>query len=236
LDVNDKMKTLELSASDIVANEFFRSSSWHFGQARSWLDLAKREDFIGPIHYAALDFRYGIEYLLFELLVLSCGSLSEVQYQKCLGNPQAMKKMLKSEKIAYEKLSEFTGIISQLDKSVPATTYWNLGELFRLWGIASERLHFCGNHNVTYQEQNWKTTAIARLDAAIESVWYKVTSTGGIGIMRPSEMTSAVRDIWNDYYTGKIDREQAATRLELVRPVSAQQKRDAENDALSDAR
>jgi hypothetical protein len=220
-----KMKTVGLSASQIVANPFFQSSSWHFGQARAWLDLAKREDVAGPIHYAALDFRYGVEYLLFELLVLSCESLSEAQYRKCLGDPHAMKRMLKSETVAYEKLSEFTGIILQLDRNAPTTTHWNLGELFRLWGIASERLHFCGTHAETYQEQDWKTAAIARLDVAIESVWREVTSTAGVGIMRPSGMTPAVRDIWSDYYAGRIDREQTATRLELVRPVSAQQKR-----------
>lgn len=219
------MKTVGLSASQIVANPLFHSSSWHFGQALAWLDLAKREDIAGPIHYAALDFRYGIEYLLFELLVLSCESLSEAEYRKCLGRPHAIKRMLKSEKVAYEKLSAFTGIILQLDRSAPPTTHWNLDELFRLWGIASERLHFCGTHAETYQEQDWKTAAIARLEVAIGSVWHKVTSTAGVGIMKPSGMTPAVRDIWGDYYAGRIDRKQAATRLELARPVSAQQRR-----------
>lgn len=83
------------SADQIIANPRYDYSSWHFFQSKSWLDLAKRTMLPGPIHYAALELRYGIEYLLFELLLLTRKEISEEEYRNCLGKPTAMSKMLK---------------------------------------------------------------------------------------------------------------------------------------------
>jgi len=48
------------SADEIVANVLIDHSSWHFYQARSWLDLARRTDNPSAIQYAALELRYGL--------------------------------------------------------------------------------------------------------------------------------------------------------------------------------
>src|SRR5579862_4936955 len=87
----------------ILYNRAFDDSSWHFFQARSWIDLAKRSSLPSAIHYAAFELRYGIEYLLFELLVIASESLSEREYQECLGQPKVMKKMLNAG-VHYQKL------------------------------------------------------------------------------------------------------------------------------------
>jgi hypothetical protein len=55
------------SPKEILTNTPVDHSSWHFFQARSWLDYATRKDAPAAIHYAAFELRYGIEHLLFEL-------------------------------------------------------------------------------------------------------------------------------------------------------------------------
>jgi len=59
-------------------------SSWHFLQAESWLDFAIREQTPSSIYYAAIEIRYGIEFLFFEVLVLKCGHLTEEEYKNAL--------------------------------------------------------------------------------------------------------------------------------------------------------
>ena len=132
------------TADEIVANGKLDASSWHFFQAISWLDFAKRTQRATALHYAAFHLRYGIEYLLFELLVLASRGLEEEEYRKCLGNPHAMKKALRSSKFDYDKLAEFSRILLSLDPRAPKLCFWKLGDLFRYWGIASEFLHFVG--------------------------------------------------------------------------------------------
>ena len=67
----------------------------NFFQALSWLDNAKRSQVPSAIHYAAFELRYGIEYLLFELLVLANKNLTQVEYERCLGDPNEMKRCLR---------------------------------------------------------------------------------------------------------------------------------------------
>src|SRR5213075_2723190 len=106
-------------------------SSWHFFQAHSWLDYATREDAPSAIHYAAFELRYGLEYLLFELLVLANESLTPAQYDRCLGNPAEMRRMLKNRGPNYDRLAEFTQAILSLEPNAPKLRYWDLNELFR---------------------------------------------------------------------------------------------------------
>ena len=119
------------SANEIVANLRMDHSSWHFFQSKSWLDLTKRTLLPGPLHYAALELRYGIEYLLFELLILTRKEISEEEYKKCLGDPSAMHKMLKEEGRPYKKLARFTEIAMSLDSNPLNLKYWDLLDLFR---------------------------------------------------------------------------------------------------------
>jgi hypothetical protein len=46
---------------EILNNVIVDSSSWHFFQALSWLDYAKRSQAPSAIHYAAFELRYGVE-------------------------------------------------------------------------------------------------------------------------------------------------------------------------------
>ena len=138
------MKPEGRTANEILANEVLDHSSWHFFQAVSWLDFAKRTQRPAALHYAALDLRCGIEYLLFELLVLASRGLTEQEYRKCLADPKAMKKALRSSNLDCDKLAEFTRILLSLDRRAPELRFWKLDDLFRYWGTASELLHFVG--------------------------------------------------------------------------------------------
>ena len=104
------------SPNEILANPPVDHSSWHFFQARAWLDYATRENAPSAILYAALELRYGLEYLLFQLLVLASDSLSLREYKQAIGNPKQMKKMLKSPPRNYTKLAEFTEILVSVAK------------------------------------------------------------------------------------------------------------------------
>lgn len=213
------------SANDIVENTRLDHSSWHFFQSKSWLDLAKRTLLSGPLHYAALELRYGIEYLLFELLILTRKGISEDQYQKCLGKPNTMLKMLKDERRSYKKLARFTEIAMSLDPNAPKLKYWDLMELFEFWGISSEFLHFVGAHKRTHDSKEWMIKAISRIEEILNLIWDRSTNTYGIGLFDPEHMTQAVKPIWNEYINDKIDDEAVRIRLNLVKPISAVQKR-----------
>jgi hypothetical protein len=77
------------SPNEILRNPPLDHSSWHFFQARSWLDYATRENAPSAIHYAALELRYGVEYLVFELLLLASESLSLQEIQTGNWKPKA---------------------------------------------------------------------------------------------------------------------------------------------------
>ena len=144
----------------ILGNKVGDNPSWHFFQARSWLDYAQRTQAPSAIHYAAFELRYGIEYLLFHLLVLANGSLTREAYKQCLGNPKAMKKMLKTHGPNYQLLAEFSKTLLSLDPRSPNLVYWEVEKLFQYWGVASEYLHFVGVQNLTYHDLNWYIKAI----------------------------------------------------------------------------
>ena len=129
-------------SNEILTNPAVDHSSWHFFQALSWLDYATRENAPSAIHYAAFELRYGIEHLLFQLLVLASDSLSVKEYKQTIGNPQATRKLLASPPRNYTKLAEFAEIVVSVDRQAPRVQFWNLSDLFRDWGIASELIRF----------------------------------------------------------------------------------------------
>jgi hypothetical protein len=129
--------------------------------------------------------RYGIEYLLFELLVLASESLTLDEYRQAVGKPKQMRRMLSSPARNYTKLAEFNRVITSVDLHAPPLRFWNLDELFRYWGVASEFLHFVGAHSLTYSEPDWAPKAIARLDSVLDPIWSAVTETLGTGLMKP---------------------------------------------------
>ena len=219
------MKFSNKSADQIIKTQRFDHSSWHFLQAKSWMDLCKREQLPSALHYAAIELRYGIEYLLFELLVLTKEDLTESEYQKCLRKPDQMKKMLKNAEAPYNKLSVFSKIAISLSPNIPILMFWDLNTLFRYWGIASEFLHFVGSQSLTYDSKEWLIKSIARIEAPLEKIWKSVTQTRGVGLLQPNTMSPVVKDIWNDFCQDKISKESVEIRLKVAQPISKLQRK-----------
>ena len=207
------------SPNEILKNPPLDHSSWHFFQAWSWLDYATRENAPSAIHYAALELRYGLEFLLFQLLVLASESLSLREYKEAIRNPKQMKKMLKSPARNYAKLAEFSKIVVSVDSHAPTLQFWNLADLFRYWGIASEFLHFLGVHSLTYSQADWTAKAVARLDSVLKPIWSAVTGTFGIGLIKPSQMEPEVRQAWTEFKDDNLTKDDLIRRLGIMQPI-----------------
>ena len=207
------------SPKEILSNTLADHSSWHFFQARSWLDYATREDAPSAIHYAAFELRYGIEHLLFELLVLASESLSEPEYRQAIGDPKQMNRLLASPAPNYAKLAEFAEVVVSVDSQAPPVHFWNLKALFRCWGVASEFLHFVGPHAATYSQTDWVAKAIARLDSVLTPLWSKITDTIGNAFMRPSQMQPEVHQAWTEFRDGILTKDNLVHRLKIMQPA-----------------
>jgi hypothetical protein len=207
------------SPNEILANSPVNCSSWDFFQARSWLDYATRENAPSAIHYAAFELRYGIEYLLFELLLLASESLTFREYRQAIGDPKETKKLLKSPVRDYAKLTEFTKIVVSVDSHAPPLHFWSLDDLFRYWGAASEFLHFVGPHVASYSDATWIAKAIARLDSVLNAVWSNITGTIGNPLMKPSQMPPEVRQAWAEFKDGTLSKDDLICRLKIMQPA-----------------
>lgn len=207
------------TADQIISNKPLDNSSWHFLQAMSWIDLAKRSMMVGPLHYAAFELRYGIEYLLFQLLVMTRKELGESEYRKCLGDPKKMKQLLMNEGRPYQKLSRFTELANSLINNRPSLLYWDLSELFKYWGKASKYLHFVGAQIYTYRSEEWVISSIADLESIVEPIWKKTTQTLGVALYDPDRMQPQVKDIWLEYLNDKITDDTVLFRLDLIKPL-----------------
>ena len=120
------------------------------------------------IQYAATELRYGVEFLLFELLVLSGKVMSHRDYRDCLGNAfKDNKAKLSNAGANYEKLAKFTNRVLTRNSGVRLTE-WNLAKLAAAQGVASAYLHFCGTHKRTYEDEQWVIAAYAKLGEALK--------------------------------------------------------------------
>jgi hypothetical protein len=194
-------------------------SSWHFYQARSWLDLAQRLGSPSAIQYAALELRYGLEYVLFELLVLRNHLLSKEEYERCIGSRAEMDKMLKHTGNRYPKLCRFTELVLRAGKSTIPFRFWDLGQIARDWGIASEYLHFLGSHDRTLQDSAWRDAAITRLSGVMESIWRGVTETVGSPLLNPDKMEPEIRQAWEQFQSGAMTEEDVSARVRILAPI-----------------
>ncbi len=213
------------NADQILANPIIDHSSWHFFQAVSWADLAKRTQRPSALHYGAFELRYGIEYLLFEILVLSNRGLTEEEYRKCVGDPHAMKKMLHSSQVEYGKRVEFTRILLDLDTRAPKLRFWKLEELFKFWGIASELLHFVGAHSRTYGDGIWFVKCLARLESILDPLWVASTTTLGFGLLSKDTMQPEVQAAWEEFSAGTLKEEDLKIRMRIVQPILSERGR-----------
>lgn len=212
------MKLSGLTAEQILANPLMNDAARHFAQSASWLDYLLRTQMPSAVHYAAIELRYGIEYLLAELLVLNGKLMSEEDYQACLGNTFGlMKGQLGNAGAKYEKLAKFTKIVV----SPAAFTAWDLKQLSKSWGVASKYLHFCGSHLRTYRDQGWLMTAIADLQAALKYPLDECTRSPATAVMRPDGMQPEIYEAWLAFEAGTLSSADLGLRLKLIEPVLA---------------
>ena len=204
--------------SQTTAENTLGGSSWHFFQCKSWLDYALRTQHPSAIHFAAFELRYGVEYLLYELLVLTSESFTEADYKKCIGDKDEIKKRLGPHATNYEKLAEFTVIVHEISGSPLKLKQWKIKDLIVAWGVASEFLHFLGSHKHVQSDVNWLITAIARLQKQLDPIWVGMTEYCADAILRPSRMSADVKVYWQEFSSGTLSKEDLILRMKLRFP------------------
>lgn len=122
------------NAEEIIRQNSYLDSAGYLYRAVSWLDYFERIDHFPALLYACIEGRFGIEYLLFEELVIGTGTnLSRQDYEKCLKEPTKLKKAIDRLIPDYEKLQQFTSIVVILEARVPKLIYWEPRELMKSW-------------------------------------------------------------------------------------------------------
>lgn len=195
--------------------------SWHFLKAREWLDDFTKNDNLNAIHYCAFEIRYGIEALIFMLLVLNIKDLSEDKYKECIKNHNSMIKYLKKCEPTYSKLINFTKLMLETDTNFnkPAVMFWDLNELKKYWGTVSKYMHFCGIHYTTYDSTTWIFESFSELDKITNIFIKPIKENINICLANPQRMTPLAYSIWQNYSSGKISLNDAKERLIIARPV-----------------
>lgn len=212
----------------IVSEESYLDSIGYFYRAASWLDYFRRIDHFPALLYSCIEARYGIEYLLFEELVISTGArLSREQYENALKSRRNLRKLIRQLAPDQEKMQQFTKIVISLQPQAPRLVYWNAKELERSWGTLSSHLHWFGSKNETTEVAVWRAGALREVEAVVDSTWHKAMS-GHVGLLHPLDMQPNVREVWEDFRAGRINAESVRVRLELIRPLNVvKMRRDA---------
>ena len=203
---------------DIVSKDIHFDSVGYLYRAMSWLDYFERNDQFTALIYACIEARHGIEYLIFEEIVISTGAnLSQEDYEKCLNNPTNLYKALIQISPDYEKLKEFAQIIVSLNPEYPGIIQWEPKELIKSWGKISKYLHWCGSKSETTELSSWRANAGVEVRGEIEPIWVKITS-GPSGSMHPKDMHPEILELWNQFKCGNIDTEGTRIRMQILKP------------------
>ena len=102
---------------EIVDGKRLFDSAWHFWQTLSWLDHAKRKTSIAALQYAALELRFGIEHLWFDIIVTAVGGKLDIrEYSRCEGDSSKMYKVLDRLSPDHAKLVRFANLTGSLDQ------------------------------------------------------------------------------------------------------------------------
>jgi hypothetical protein len=109
-------------------------------------------------------------------------------------------------------------IVGSLSPGLPQLNRWNIKQLRKSWGRLSNYLHWSGAHPETTENPSWQSDALDEVRSIIDPLWEKIRS-GHTGSIRIDSMPVPVREVWEDFRTGKIDGEAVRIRLELVRPI-----------------
>ncbi len=211
----------------IVDGERLFDSAWHFWQALSWLDLAKRRTSIAGLQYAALELRFGIEHLWFDIIVTAVGGKLDIrEYSRCKGDSTKMYKVLDRLSPDHAKLVRFTNISGSLDPKQPPLIEWDMPRLKRLHGEISHYLHFLGTPSETTDNPKWFVAALTLLETGANYIWHNLT-TARIGQLNIASMPPEVRDTWEGFRTGQLSEDSVRTRLQLAQPVLRKRKHGA---------
>lgn len=234
------MKTLPPSHIGRTATEIVEEQS-HFDsigclfRAMSWLDLFERSNAWPTLLYTCIEGRYGIEYLLFEELVVGTGAnLSREDYERCVQEPTKLAKAINRLLPDYEKLQQFTSVIVSLaPPEIPSIIHWKPKELMKAWGDLSKYLHWCGHRLETAESAEWKKTALSDVKGVLTPIWNKVTS-GQSACMHPDQMHAEIRELWVEFKEGRVDTAGARIRMNLLKPLL--EAKYAQQAAAGDAR
>ncbi|TAK91227.1 MAG: hypothetical protein EPO06_05595 [Burkholderiaceae bacterium] len=206
------------SPEEIIGQNSQFNSVGYLYRAVSWLDYFERMDQFPALLYACIEGRFGIEYLLFEELVIGTGAnLSRQDYEKCLEERTKLKKAIDRLIPDYEKLQQFTSALIAVEPQAPKLIYWKPKDLMKSWGKLSEYLHWLGVRGETTEVASWRTTAYIDVRQTLLPIWEKITS-GQSGFMHPDNMNAEIREVWLAFKGGKTDLEGAKIRMNILKP------------------
>jgi len=212
---------------EIVEYDRAFESTWHFWQALSWIDYAKRKTNIAALQYAALELRSGIEHLWYEIIITAVGGkLDEHEYSRCKGNSTTMYKILDRLSPNHAKLVRFSKIAVSLDPHGLQLVEWDIGQLRRLHSEASGYLHFLGRPAESTASSQWFVEAFTVLENGATPVLHNLT-TARFGQLRISDMPPEVKDAWEGFLDGQLSEDDVRRRLQLAQPVLRERRRNA---------
>lgn len=205
-------------ADHILGERLYYDSAGHLYRAASWLDHCERAPRFTTLCYACIEARLGIEYLLFEELIISTGaSLSRDDYERCLKSRVGFAKIIAQLSPHHEKAQQFTRIVAEIEGASQVSVFWSPTELMKSWGKLSRYLHWSGSRLESTEDPEWLLSSFKEVKAIIVPIWTKMASGYG-GLLHPSKMAPRVTSIWADFRDGKINEESAKIRLKIARP------------------
>lgn len=207
------------SPEAIIKEHPYLDSVGYLYRAMSWLNYFERIDHFPALLYACIEGRYGIEYLLFEEIIIGTGAqLSREDYESCLREPTKLAKIINRLVPDYEKLQQFTSAIVADEPRLPKLVHWEPRSLMKSWGVLSEYLHWFGAKNETTEISEWRSKSHSNVKKTLDPIWNKIT-TGQRGLMCPNDMAPEIQEIWNDFKNEKVDLEGAKIRMNILKPM-----------------
>ena len=204
---------------EIITKNSYLDSMGYLYRAMSWLDYFDRIDHFPALLYSSIEGRFGIEYLLFEELVIGTGAnLSRIDYEKCLRERTKLSKAIDRLIPDYKKLQQFTSALASLEPRIPKLIYWEPKKLMKSWGTLSNYVHWCGAKIETTEVTYWRRSAYTEIKDSLVPIWEKITS-GQSGFMHPDNMNPEIREIWLDFRNGIIDLDGAKIRMNILKPL-----------------
>ena len=196
------------------------SSDWLILQSKCLLDEASRTRNASTLVYAALEARNAIEQLWFEIVMLLHGgeidSETLAQCRKKDGFLNVMRKATPD----YYALASFTKLCCSIGPAfLPEIIVWDIKRLKRQWIALSAYCHTQAHPRDTLADPLWLDKGVQIVQSVFDYM-SEYMSRADTGIMRPLQMATHVKPIWEDFRMGAITEEQVLLRLKISQPVS----------------